>query len=233
MKYQDGILSLLRVDDVAMVQPLADQEELLVIVFNIAEHMIGLLAIGPIDAIEISSEIDGVTLHQTGIMGSTIVDKHTTLLINIFEMAQTLFPQWFEGREVYKARNGAGETPLVLIAEDSHFFRNQVKNYMTEAGYQVLEGEDGQEAWQLLQDNRERVALVVTDIEMPNMNGYELTQKIKGDPRFTGLPVVALTTLAGEEDIAKGKAVGVDEYHIKLDKERLMASVHHFIKQTR
>jgi two-component system chemotaxis sensor kinase CheA len=166
-------------------------------------------------------------------MGSTIVDKHTTLLINIFEMAQTLFPQWFEGREVYEPQEGGmDEPPVVLIAEDSHFFRNQVKNYMTEAGYQVLEGEDGHEAWQLLQDNRERVALVVTDIEMPNMNGYELTQKIKGDPRFTRLPVVALTTLAGEEDIARGKAVGVDEYHIKLDKERLMASVHHFIKQT-
>ena len=231
MKYQDGILSLLRVDDVAMVQPLADHEDLLVIVFNIAEHIVGLLAIGPIDAIEISSEIDGVTLHQTGIMGSTIVDKHTTLLINIFEMTQTLFPQWFEGREVYEPQDDSDEPPLVLIAEDSHFFRNQVKNYMTEAGYQVLEGEDGQEAWQLLQDNGERVSLVVTDIEMPNMNGYELTQKIKSDQRFAGLPVVALTTLAGEEDIAKGKAVGVDEYHIKLDRERLMASVHNFVKQ--
>jgi two-component system chemotaxis sensor kinase CheA len=231
MKYQGGILSLLRIDDVAMVQPLADQEDLLVIVFHIAEHMVGLVAIGPIDAIEVSTEIDGVTLQQPGIMGSTIVDKHTTLLVNIFEMAQTLFPQWFEGREIYEAKEGAGEPPLVLIAEDSHFFRNQVKNYMTEAGYEVLEGEDGQEAWELLQENKDRVSLVVTDIEMPNMNGFELTQKIKGDARFTGLPVVALTTLAGEEDIAKGKAVGIDEYHIKLDKERLMASVHHFIKQ--
>ena len=232
MKYQGGILSLLRVDDVAMTQPLADQEDLLVIVFNIAGHSVGLLAIGPIDAIEISDEIDGATLQQPGIMGSTVINKHTTLLVNIFEMTQTIFPQWFEDREVYEPTEGAGEPPLVLIAEDSHFFRNQVRNYMTEAGYEVLEGEDGQEAWQLLQDNKDRVTLVVTDIEMPNMNGYELTQKIKSDSRFTKLPVVALTTLAGEEDIAKGKAVGVDEYHIKLDKERLMASVHHFVKQT-
>jgi two-component system chemotaxis sensor kinase CheA len=113
----------------------------------------------------------------------------------------------------------------------NHFFRNQVKSYMTEAGYDVIEGEDGQIAWDLLQENRDLISLVVTDIEMPNMNGFELTQTIKNDPRFSGLPVIALTTLAGEEDIAKGKAVGVDEYHIKLDKERLMASVHDYIKR--
>ncbi|MDR3089214.1 MAG: chemotaxis protein CheW [Desulfobulbaceae bacterium] len=233
MKYQGGSLSLLRVDDVAMVQPLADHDDLLVIVFNIAGHIIGLLAIGPIDAIEISSEIDGVTLQQNGIMGSTIIDKHTTLLVNIFEMAHTLFPQWFEGQENFEPEAGAGEPPTILIAEDSHFFRNQVKGYMTEAGYQVLEGEDGAEAWRILQDNQDRVAIVVTDIEMPNMNGYQLTQKIRADARFSRLPIIALTTLAGEEDIAKGKAAGVDEYHIKLDKERLMASVHQFAKQIR
>ena len=73
--------------------------------------------------------------------------------------------------------------------------------------------------------------MVVTDIEMPNMNGFELTQIIRNDPRFSRMPVIALTTLAGEEDVAKGKAVGIDEYHIKLDKERLMACVHDYMKR--
>jgi len=66
---------------------------------------------------------------------------------------------------------------------------------------------------------------------MPNMDGFELTETIRKDPQFSKLPIIALTTLAGEEDVAKGKAVGVDEYHIKLDKEKLMASVHHYVKQ--
>ncbi len=232
MQYRGGSLSLLRIDDVAMVQPLADHDNLLVIVFNVASHTIGLLAIGPIDALEISAEIDGVTLQQTGIMGSTIIDKHTTMLVNIFELVQSLFPQWFEDRQVFSVDEAEeAEPPTVLIAEDSNFFRNQVKSYMVEAGYNVLEGEDGKIAWDMLQQNKELISIVVTDIEMPNMNGFELTQRIKNDPRFTGLPVIALTTLAGEEDVAKGKAVGVDEYHIKLDKERLMASVHHYIKR--
>ena len=73
--------------------------------------------------------------------------------------------------------------------------------------------------------------MLVTDIEMPNMNVFELTQTIRADSRFANLPIIALTTLAGEEDVARGKAVGIDEYHIKLDKERLMAAVHNYMKR--
>ncbi|MDR3630891.1 MAG: chemotaxis protein CheW [Desulfocapsaceae bacterium] len=232
MQYREGSLSLVCVDDVASVQPLADQNDLLVIVFSIASQLIGLLAIGPIDAIEIATEIDGNTLRQSGIMGSVIIGKHTTMLVNVFEIVQTLHPEWFENREVFEIGKGQEESPpTILIAEDSNFFRNQVKGYMTEAGYNVIEGEDGQVAWEILQQNADIVSMVVTDIEMPNMNGFELTQIIRNDPRFSKMPVIALTTLAGEEDVAKGKAVGIDEYHIKLDKERLMACVHDYMKR--
>lgn len=232
MKYRGGSLSLIRMDDVAMVQPLADYDNLLVIVFHVAKRNVGLLAIGPIDAIEISADIDDVTLKQPGIMGSAIIDTHTTLLVNIYEMVQSLFPDWIEEMEIFDAGgHGDGPAPTILLAEDSNFFRNQVKSYMVEAGYDVLEGEDGQIAWELLQQNRDIVSMVITDIEMPNMDGFQFTKIIRSDPRFAGLPVIALTTLAAEEDVAKGIAVGVNEYHLKLDKEKLMTSVHHFMKQ--
>jgi len=232
MQYREGSLSLICVDDVASVQPLADHDDLLVIVFQITSRLVGLLAIGPIDAIEITAEIDGVTLHQPGIMGSTIIGKHTTMLVNVYELAQILYPEWFENKDILGMKEGSDDSPpTILIAEDSNFFRNQVKGYLTEAGYDVIEGEDGKVAWDLLQQNQDLVSMVVTDIEMPNMNGFELTQTIRNDPRFSQLPVIALTTLAGEEDVAKGKAVGVNEYHIKLDKERLMACVHDYMKR--
>jgi two-component system chemotaxis sensor kinase CheA len=232
MKYREGSLSLIRVDDVAMVQPLADIDNLLVIVFNVAKRNVGLLAIGPIDAIEISVDIDDVTLKQTGIMGSAIIDTHTTMLVNIFELVQTLFPEWFHNMEKFElSESDEGVVPTILLAEDSNFFRNQVKGYMTESGYDVIEAEDGKIGWELLQQHKDIISMVITDIEMPNMNGFELTKTIRNDPRFTGIPVIALTTLASEEDVAKGMSVGVDEYHIKLDKERLMTSVHHYMKK--
>lgn len=231
MQYRGGSLSLIAVDDVAMVQPIADHDDLLVIVFNIATQIVGLLAIGPIDALEISVSIDDVTLKQPGVMGSTIIEGQTTMLIDIFEIVGALFPEWFEDQEVFEIADDGGKVPTILIAEDSNFFRNQVKSYMTESGYDVIEGEDGAIAWELLQEHGDEITIVVTDIEMPNMDGFELTETIRKDSRFSNIPIIALTTLAGEEDVAKGKAVGVDEYHIKLDKEKLMASVHHYVKQ--
>ncbi len=232
MKYRGGSLSLICVDDLAAVNPLADHENLLVIVFNIAKRAIGLLAIGPIDAIEISADIDDTTLSQPGIMGSIIIDQHTTMLVNVFEMAQTLFPQWSVERElvVIETANDS-EPPTILIAEDSKFFRNQVKGYMTEVGYKVIEAEDGVEAWNKLHEHGDLIAMLITDIEMPNMNGFELTEKIRRDDKYSKLPIIALTTLASAEDMAKGQAVGVNEYHIKLDKERLMVSVHDYMKR--
>jgi two-component system, chemotaxis family, sensor kinase CheA len=231
MQYRGGSLALISVDDLSSVHPLADQEDLLVIVFNICSKAVGLLAIGPIDAIELSTEIDGITLRQPGIMGSMIIEGHTTMLVDVFEIVQTLYPDWFAEKPVFEIDKANAVTPTILIAEDSNFFRNQVKSYMTESGFKVIEGADGAIAWDLLQKHFEEISMIVTDIEMPNMNGFELTETIRKNPKYNKIPIIALTTLASEEDIAKGKSVGIDEYHIKLDKEKLMACVHDYMKR--
>ncbi|BCO09007.1 ATPase [Desulfolithobacter dissulfuricans] len=230
MQYRGGSLPLLCIDDVAMVQPIKEQDDLLVIVFHLANKDIGLLAIGPVDAIEVAADIDDVTLKQTGIMGSAIIDGQTTMLVDIFELVQAVHPEWFADLALSEVVEEE-EAATILVVEDSNFFRNQVKGYMEEAGYHVIEAEDGVQAFHALEERADEISLVVTDIEMPNMDGFELTEKIRSDPRFANLPVIALTTLAADEDIAKGKAVGFNEYHIKLDKERLMESVHKYARQ--
>jgi two-component system chemotaxis sensor kinase CheA len=227
IRYRGSSLPLFSVDEVAMVQPLADADDLLVIVFIISGKEIGLLAIGPVDAIESSLDVDGRTLKQAGIMGSAIINDHTTLMVDVYEIVQTLNPQWFENLEA--ATNDNGEAAKILFAEDSNFFRNQVKSYMEDEGYAVIEAEDGAIAWDLLQKHADEISLVVTDIEMPNMNGFELTRRIKGSNAYSHLPVIALTTLAGEEDIEKGRQVGISDYQIKLDREKLVRSIYGFL----
>ncbi len=232
VRYRDGILPLMCLDEVAMVQPIAEHDNLLVIVFEIASRPIGLLAIGPVDALEVAADIDDGTLKQEGIMGSIIITGHTTMLVDVFEIVQTLFPEWFEGRESYTYDANGNETPpTILIAEDSNFFRNQVKEYMTEAGYKVLAGEDGQIAWDLLEKNIDVISLVVTDIEMPNMDGLEFTRKIKTNDKYKDIPVIAVTTLASDIDVERGLAAGIDDYQVKLDKERLMTAVHDMVRR--
>jgi two-component system chemotaxis sensor kinase CheA len=227
IRYRGGSLPLFSVDEVAMVQPLADVEDLLVIVFIISGKETGLLAIGPVDAVELSLDVDGHTLKQAGIMGSAIINDHTTLMVDVYEIVQTLNPEWFETMEA--ATNGNGDAAKILFAEDSNFFRNQVKSYMEDEGYDVIEAEDGAIAWDLLQQHADEISLVVTDIEMPNMNGFELTQRIKSSNAYSHLPVIALTTLAGEEDIEKGRQVGISDYQIKLDREKLVRSIYGFL----
>lgn len=100
MQYRGGSLSLIRIDDVAIVHPLANHDNLLVIIFNIAAHSVGLLAIGPIDALEIVLDIDDVTLRQNGIMGSVIIDNQTTMLVNIFELVERMFPNRIENQKI-------------------------------------------------------------------------------------------------------------------------------------
>lgn len=224
IQYRGTSLPLFALEEAAMVKPLAEKEELLVIVFILAGKEVGLLATPPLDAIEESLAIDDITLKQTGIMGSTIIDGYTTLIVDIFGLVQALNPEWFKAREA--VQNAEGGAATILYAEDSNFFRNQVKDYLEEDGYNVLEAEDGAIAWDLMDKHGEDVSLVITDIEMPNLDGFGFVQKLRDDNRFTSLPIIALTTMASDEDVEKGKKIGINDYHIKLDKEKLMESVY-------
>lgn len=219
LQYRGGSLPLVAMDDVASVLPLDDQEQLLVIVFRLKGRDVGLLASGPVDAIEVSTDIDAITLRQTGIMGSAIIGGKTTMLVDIFELVETIHPEWFTIEET------DANQATVLIVDDSLFFRNQVRNYLEQAGFRILEAVDGVDALRVLETKCDEISMVVADIEMPNMDGFELTRRIKGSRRFGHLPVIALTTLSGEEDVARGKAAGVEEYHVKLDRERLVDCV--------
>ncbi|MEE8430395.1 MAG: chemotaxis protein CheW [Candidatus Desulfatibia sp.] len=229
MQYRGGSLPLFAIAEVAQVKPLADEENFLVIVFTIANREVGLLATGPVDATEISAEVDDSTLKQPGILGSVIIGAHTTLLVDIFGLVQALNTEWFSGFKPVATLES--KAPTILYAEDSNFFRNQVKDFIEDIGYNVIEAEDGMIAWNLLQEHAEKIDLVITDIEMPNLDGYDLTTKIRHDKRFAGLPIIAVTSMAGDEEIAKGKVVGINEYQIKLDREKLIDSIHHYLQR--
>jgi len=220
IQYRGSSLPLVSIDDVADVKPLTDKEDLLVIVFMISGMEAGLLASTPLDAVDLSAQFDETILKQPGIMGSAIIDKNTTLMIDIFAVIQSSFPEWFAETGHDKAADE--KAPLILYAEDSNFFRSQVKGFMEEAGYNVIEAEDGMIGWDLLQKHGDEVDLVVTDVEMPNLDGIGFAEKIRGDQRFSHLPLIALTTLAGEEEVKRGKEAGIDEYLIKLDREKLL-----------
>lgn len=222
VQYRGGALPLYELSQVADFKPLEEKEQQEVIVFKVKDRELGLMVTPPVDALEVVLDVDESTLKQPSISGSMIINGHTTLLVDIFEMVKILNPEWFKEEAKVAATMAESGEKILLFAEDSAFFRNQVKTFMEDDGFKVIEAEDGLIAWELLKERVDEVDLVVTDLEMPNMDGFELTKRIKGDPKYSHLDVIALTSLASEAHIEKGRKVGIDEYEIKLDREKLM-----------
>ncbi len=236
IQYRGGSLTVYALEEVASVEMMEAREKLIVIIFKVAGNEIGLLAVQPLDVVDQEVILDDKTLRQPGIAGSTIVDGKTTLLVDIHELVKILNPHWFQDSSVNTVvvasepeQQTSGDDHILLI-EDSQFFRNQVKGFLEDSGYSVIEAEDGQQAWDLIDEYSNSVFLVVTDLEMPNMDGFEFTRRLKSDDRFSDLPVIALTSLAAEEDKKRGQEVGIDDYQIKLDKEKLLSAIEEFIK---
>ncbi len=223
MQYRSQIMPLVMVNDTANVNGPDEDGDLVVIVFEVAGREIGLVANTPVDSVESRVAIDNTILTQPGILGSVILKKRTVIIVDIFELVETLHPEWFTERRMIRYEASVGKT--VLLAEDSDFFRAQIKKFMTDEGYKVVACEDGQIAWNTLDRQSEQFHLVVTDIEMPNMNGYELTRRIRTDERFQNMPVIAVTSLASEEDVEKGRRAGLTNYLVKLDREKLLEAI--------
>ena len=236
MQYRGQSLLLLSLKDTSHLGDFAETAELVVIVMKRAGRSIGLLAARPVDVIETQLQLDRTTHRQKGVAGSCIIGKDTTLLVDVDEIAAAVLGESSPESQPAAAKAGAkGELAVnpsaatILLVEDSGFFRSQVSKYLEAEGYRVLMAEDGQAGWELLRRHADEVRIVVTDIEMPVMNGLELTRLIKGDPGLAHLPIVALTTLADEDNISAGKEAGVAAYEVKLDKEKLLETIRQLI----
>ena len=101
----------------------------------------------------------------------------------------------------------------VLLADDSMTTRALEQSILESAGYEVLSCVDGQEAWERLL--AEGADAVVSDVEMPRMDGFSLTEAVRGSPRFGRLPIVLVTARARPEDKARGLQVGASAYLVK------------------
>ncbi|MBI5014640.1 MAG: chemotaxis protein CheV [Deltaproteobacteria bacterium] len=113
---------------------------------------------------------------------------------------------------------------IILVAEDSAMIRKIMRLRLESGGFLVQEATNGEEAWNQLEAGA-RVDLVVSDIEMPRMDGHHLTRRIKDDVRFRELPVVLYSSMIYEEIRRKGEALGADAQICKPELERLVETV--------
>ena len=135
-----------------------------------------------------------------------------------------------------------GDRPLcespILIAEDSILLRRMIDDSLERAGFtNIMNFNNGQEAWDYLlsirddSDLYEKVNLVITDIEMPEMDGHRLTKLIKDDPRLKKLPVVIFSSLIDEQMRRKGRELGADEQLAKPEIGHLVSILDELLKK--
>jgi two-component system chemotaxis response regulator CheY len=112
----------------------------------------------------------------------------------------------------------------ILIVDDSKTIRQQVNFTLAKAGFQVVEAEDGNDGLNKLKTTSD-IALVISDVNMPNMNGIEMLEAIRATGNFASLPIIMLTTEGGQELIERAKQAGAKGWLVKPFKpEQLVAA---------
>ena len=134
------------------------------------------------------------------------------------------------------------EPVTVYFADDSSVARKQIERTLDALGVRHVGSVNGRQAWTELEKLasyaassgrkvKDLLALILTDVEMPEMDGYILTKKIKTDPRFEGVPVIMHSSLSGMSNQQLGRSVGVDEYVAKFEPQRLAEVLRRLITQ--
>lgn len=226
LPYGKGTLPILRLENLISCGYPPEGEFVSIIVFNSQGREVGLVAPKLWDIRSVPADIDDSAFHEPGVVGHILLEQQATRIIDIQALAHKAYPEWAASKAVRHTSALERSGPqTIMVAEDSSFFRRHLTTILTESGYQVVEAEDGRDALDQLMRAETWVDLLVTDIEMPRMTGLELTRCLRQEPGISDIPVVAVTSLAGEEDVVRGREAGVDEYHIKMDREQLLSAV--------
>jgi two-component system chemotaxis sensor kinase CheA len=223
LEYRDRSLPLLSLEDHIRACPCPESKSAYVVVFNFARREVGLLVQEVVDIHDFDADLDAVLFREPGVIGSAMTAGRVTRLLDVFELTEAAHPEWIEHAK--SAVPAGGRLHTILVAEDSDFFRKQLAAFLEKAGHRVIACPDGLAAWNVLQQPPCPIDLLVTDVEMPNLNGFELARRIRGDAGLARLPIIAVTSLASDEDRARGLEAGIGQYHVKLDREQLIVTV--------
>lgn len=170
------------------------------------------------------------------VVGTVILPKAEgegiMLILDLEAIASTL--GFFQHQEK-DSEEFSGETRLdgkkIIVVEDSMPTRKIEISVLKKAGATLFEFGNGQEALLFLQKNPEAIDLVVSDVEMPLMDGYALSKKI-GEMGL-GIPVILHSSMSGRANIKKGKEAGATRYIVKLDPKDLVAQCHEVIEEAK
>ncbi|MGJ4899912.1 hybrid sensor histidine kinase/response regulator, partial [Bradyrhizobium oligotrophicum] len=195
VQYRDQLMPLVQMEGVS-VQTSGSQP---ILVFADETRAMGLVVDEIIDIVEerLNIQVSGA---KDGILGSAVIKGQATEVIDVGHFLPMAFADWFIRKEMHTD----AQTQSVLLVDDSPFFRNMLAPVLKSAGYKVRTAASAIEGLATLRSGHS-FDIVVTDIEMPEMNGFEFTEAIRADQNLSQMPVIAVSSLVSPAAIERGR----------------------------
>ena len=187
-----------------------------------SDRRMGLVVDEIIDVVEdrLHIELSGA---REGLLGTAIIAGRATDVIDTSYWLTQAQPDWFAGQADHGLPDGR-ERARLLVVEDSDFFRQMIVPVLQAAGYDVAAVPDAARAL-TLRDGGAMFDAVISDIEMPDMDGLAFVRALRAQGPWASLPVIALTGRVGERDVEEGRDAGFTDYVGKFAKEALLLSL--------
>lgn len=210
VQYRGGLMPLVPATEGAVVRAEGSQP---LLVFTDGGRSVGLIVDEIVDIVEDRLEIrlGGET---PGVIGSAIVRGAATEIIDVAHYLPLGFADWFH-------KQGAPRCKRLLLVDDSAFFRGMLAPVLQAAGYEVALAASGAEALSTLERNA-NYDVIVADIEMPEMDGYALAERVRGNARYAHIPLVALSSTISPQTIARSERAGMHSHIAKFDRRGLL-----------
>lgn len=216
-------IRIVRMDQVFKVSPFAETEDMFLLMPKHSRRPFGILISSLIDIVQAPLELNIESFVQNGILGSAIVRDRMTLFPDIYRMFEILESEWFSGNK----RITDNKKKKILLVEDAVFFRQLVKGYLESDGYEVTTAENGKRGLEKFKESE--FNMIISDIEMPEMDGFDFIKNIRLNKDNKEIPAIALTALDSEKDKSRAVESGFNNYQVKIDREGLLKCVSQMI----
>ncbi|MBR1245515.1 hybrid sensor histidine kinase/response regulator [Bradyrhizobium sp. AUGA SZCCT0169] len=215
VQYREQLMPLVQMNGVN-VQTSGAQP---ILVFADDGRSMGLVVDEIIDIVEERLHIE-VAGSSEGILGSAVIKGQATEVIDVGHFLPMAFADWFSRKEMRPSVSAQS----VLLVDDSAFFRNMLAPVLKAAGYRVRVAPNAQEGLTALRSGQ-TFDVVLTDIEMPDMNGFEFAETIRADQHLSAMPIIALSSMVSPAAIERGRQAGFHDYVAKFDRPGLIAAL--------